>query len=90
MIKQGKHCFQYERFWLVAVDNEDESYFVGRIKLSAIQPDSFFWCGASQPLILGDLVTGFLHKPNGVSRTPVIRIVNQRTVLMDFRPTPKD
>jgi hypothetical protein len=76
MIKQKKQSLQCDRFWVVAVDIEDESYFVGRIKLSALQPDSFFWCSANQPLILGNIVTGYLREPNGVSTIPVI-VVNQ-------------
>lgn len=76
MIQQEDSTRQIHRFLVMGVNSEDNTYFVGRIKPPAIQPDYFSWCGATKTLSIGDKVVAYLREPMDVETTPMLVIVS--------------
>ncbi|WP_460200990.1 hypothetical protein [Scytonema sp. NUACC21] len=72
------NTLQYEFFRIFALDTENGSYFVGRVQNFLSQPDSFFWCSASEPLTVGNVVKGYVGKSNRMKSLPVLFLPRQR------------
>ncbi|WP_207714257.1 hypothetical protein [Scytonema sp. UIC 10036] len=82
-IKRKDKRSLYERFCVVAKDDVDGSYYVGRILPKASQPDYFCWCHTYEQLNLGILMDGYLSESNDEKQLPLLVIKQKFPQLSD-------
>jgi hypothetical protein len=72
--KQETLQLKYENYRVVAIDNENKSCFVVRLRNEENVIDDYCWCSTNQPVALGDLIEGYLRFSPGSGKSPMLII----------------
>jgi len=59
---------------VLATDNENQSYFIMRVKAKGIANDDYCWCSTNQPVALGELLEGYLKPSPDLGTIPTLII----------------